>query len=230
MILSNALNKVFELETFEDRVFLKLTENSWGFDVEVATPRGGLQSEMEDVELESVIEQADSEKEALELLCDYVCKMVHEDYDRDYSRYIGKASKMPRLFDIQRFDEDEYLAVQKKLMKALKGMGFTMHRPDHSGFSNSAYVTFGIEPTLEDERLTDGECYDAVDKKGNLLFDSWKIRISDHDLPSRYDLPDYDIDLEGNLRSQSSTNDWKDALKWAQKKLDAVEKWRKSIR
>lgn len=225
----NLLGKFFELEMAEDRVFLTISETSWGFEAEVATPRGGLSSELESFELEAITEDADSDKEYLELVCDYLCSSIHDGYKGDYSTFVGKASKLPRLWDIQKFDEDEYLVVQGKLMKALKGMGFIMHRPDHSGFSSSAYVTFGLEPTLEDERLSNDTCWDAEDSKGNLLFDSWTIRISDHDLPSRYDLPDYDIDLEGNHRQQHNTHDWKDALKWAQKKLDAVDIWRKGL-
>ncbi|MFC0912668.1 LPD38 domain-containing protein [Pasteurella multocida] len=118
-----------------------------------------------------------------------------------YADFDPKKADQPYL----RFSRNSYESDAEKIKRAFESIGLNVWR-DSSRVSNSEYVTVVIP--------------DRVDEYGDPL--EYKIRISDHTLPSYYTPADFDVAAKGvvnNARGQDAklhTNgSWVDAVKYA---------------
>lgn len=109
---------------------------------------------------------------------------------------------------------DEYEII-RNLSKYAEKLGFRT-KTSGSNQSSSSY----LEPSYNDRDLDfDDEGNELYNKDADLGI---KIRASNHDLPSKYDAPTFDINTSGSTRQESHTDDWRDALAYLVKKRNEV--------
>lgn len=127
------------------------------------------------------------------------------------------------ILNVNKKGADVSLEIAEKLARKLESLGFSYVTTSGSNQSSSAYVSFTVdtEPFEEDAVTKGADEDDAMMLSGNLET-TFKVRISDHDIPSHRDKGDYEINTSSQLRHESHSDDWKDAISFANRKRDEI--------